>query len=381
MSDKLNLPKTKFNRELVAASVDPTMKSAEATSTKMYRVPVGAIKTIPGFNVRVESAEYIAHRDNIRDMIAANGFDQTKPLAGYVAKEDDENVIYVTDGHTRLAAVQEYNEAAEKADKITMLPVIVHSKEMSLTDLTVALHTANSGRPLTPYELGVVVKRLLAEDDADKKAIAGRLGVTPRYIDDVLLLANADSKVKQHVASGEVSSTLAISLLRKDSDTAAEKLDAAVKKTAGTGKKATKKHVGPKTRKVKASVVVTAGDDMKEIVKSVAAEVRKAIAAEEGDDEGVKLATVDGTIDIIVEVPVEEKAKPAKKTKTVIAEGKPKKAAKPKTEDKPKKAKPKKAAPKDDLGIAGAEPAEEDDEVVKMPPKVKSDEGDEEVDI
>lgn len=385
MADKIALPKTKFSHELVSAPIEPTMKAAEATTAKLYRVPVGKIKTIPGFNVRVESPEYIEHRDAIRDSIVANGFDPTKPLAGYVAKEDDKNVIYVTDGHTRLAAVNEINDDAELVS-ITALPVLVHNKEVSLTDLTVALHTANTGRPLTPYELGVVVKRLLAEEGADKKDIARRLTVTPRYIDDVLLLANADSKVKRHVASGEVSSTLAIELLRKDSDSAAEKLEAAIQKTTGTGKKVTKKHVGPKTAKVKATVVFVEDDDMKEIVKAVAAEVRKAVDSVDSEDSEAKLALVGGTISLVIEVPVAEKAAPKAKAKpkskkTPAIKKAAKEAAEEATAGTEAKPKRKKAKPVEDLGIEGAEPLEgDDDEMVKLPPKVSSDEGDE-VDI
>lgn len=390
MADKLTLPKAKFAHELTAAPVDPTMKAAEATSAKLYRVPVSKIKVIPGFNVRVQSPDYIAHRDAIRASIAANGYDATKPLAGYVAKEDGENVIYVTDGHTRLAAVQDFNadpDTAEK-DEIAALPVMVHPKEVSLTDLTVALHTANSGRPLTPFELGVVVKRLLAEEDAKKSEIAARLGVTSRYLDDVLLLANADSKVKQHVASGAVSSTMAIQLIRKDADSAAEKIEAAVKATAGTGKKATKKHAGPRMQKIKVAVPFTEDQDMKEIVKAAAAAIREAVPAVEGEEDA-KLAAVDGTVNLVIEVPAPEKPKPAKK-----APAKKAAAAKPAKKASTKKAAPaedaeeakpaKKSRAKADLGIEGAEEVGEDDEVAILPPKVSSDEDvpdDEEVDI
>jgi hypothetical protein len=411
MADKLTLPKTKFAHDLAAGPVDPTMKEAHATTSKLYRVPVDAIKPIPGFNVRVHSPEYEAHKENLKALIKANGFDQTKPLAGYVAKEGDENVIYVTDGHTRLDAVNEINEDSE--DKIATLPIIIRSPAPSLTDLTVALHTNNSGRPLTPFEMGVVVKRLLAEEGAKKPDIAARLGVSERYLSDVLLLANADKKVKQHVAAGAVSSTMAIQLLRKDEDSAAEKIEAAISKTAGTGKKATKKHTGPKTQKVNATVTFEEGDDIKEVVKSAAAAIRDAVAVEEGE-EGVKLTTAGGSVTLTIELPVVEeetpapakkpaktKAAPAKKAKTEPAEEDapaPKKAkvkdAPSPVKDKTVTSKAKKAAPAkgkakkskgDDLGIPGAVPVEEDDsEIAKLPPKTKSDANvpdEEEVDI
>lgn len=374
MADKLNLPKAKFAHEVATGATDPAMKAAGAKAAgKVHMVPVEKIKVIPGFNVRVESPEYIQHRDNLVASITANGYDPTKPIAGYVGKDGD---IFVTDGHTRLDAVSIINEG--EGDEIESIPVVVHPKEVSLTDLTVGLHTANSGRPLTPFELGIVVKRLLAEEGAVKKDIASRLGVTARYLDDVLLLAGADKSVKQHVASGAVSSTMAIQLLRKDADTAAEKIAEAVKKAAGTGKKATKKLTGPKMQKIKVTVDVTDGGDMKEIVKAAAAAIREAIPAQEAEDE-TKLSTVDGSITLVIEVPAPEKPKPAAPKGKAKAEKKAsdKKVATAKkadaAADKPKKKTKAKASSEG-----------EDDIPAKLPPKVKSDQNvhdDDEVDI
>ena len=313
---KINIPSSKVEINLAAGSTNEAMKSADAKATKLYNVPVSAIKTIPGFNVRVQSNDYIAHRDMIADSIRANGFDSTKPLAGYVAKEADGNVIYVTDGHTRLDAVNLLNSDADKGNEIETLPVLVHPADKSLTDLTVALHTSNSGRPLTPFELGVIVKRLMRDEGAEKADIANRLAVTPRYLDDVLLLVNGPKEVRSAVLDGQVSSTLAIQELRKSPEKAVEKIAAAVAKSGG--KKVTKKALGPKMVKIKSVVSVADGTDMKDIVKAVAALVRKAIPAslDGDDDDAIKLATVDGTINLVIEVPAplaETKATPAKK--------------------------------------------------------------------
>lgn len=369
MADKLTLPKSKFAHDVETGAVDPAMKAAGAKAGKVHMVPVDKIKVIPGFNVRIPSPDYIEHRDNLVDLIRSNGYEPTKPLAGYVAKNGD---IYLTDGHTRLDAVSIINDAADKGDEIDALPVLIAAKDVSLTDLTVGLHTMNSGRPLTPLELGIVVKRLLAEDGSTKKDIAARLGVTPRYLDDVLLLAGSDKAVKQHVASGEVSSTMAIQLLRKDGDSAADKIAEAVKKAAKTGKKATKKLTGPKMQKIRVQVPVEADADMKDIVKAAAAAIREAIPAKEGEDD-VKLSTVDGSITLLIEVPAPEKPAAPKKAK----------AEKPAKKSKAKKEEP--APAKKAKGKTKPAATEEDDsEVVKLPPKVKSDEDvpdDEEVDI
>lgn len=407
----MTIPSSKVSIALAAGSTEPAMKAAEAKSGKVFNVPVAAIQAIPGFNVRVDSPDYRQHRDMIAASIKANGYDSTKPLAGYVHKTDDGNVIYLTDGHTRLDAVKTLGE-----DAPATLPVIVRSPAPSLTDLTVALHTNNTGRPLSPFELGVVVKRLLKEDGATKEGTAARLAVTPRYLDDVLLLVNSPKAVRTAVLEGNVSSTMAIQELRKAGDkpeVAAERIDAAVAKAKAAGKtKATAKDTGPKMQKIKTTVSIADGTDMKEIVKAVAAKVREAIAARtdgEGDD-AIKLAAVDGTISIVIEVPAPEK--PAKAAKKPAAKkGAAKKGAAKAEATSEKKPAAKKTggkkpaaetppadedenisaddADEDDIGIPGAEPAEPEidrtdaDLDMPLPPAVKNGEGvdDEEVDI
>ena len=375
MSDKITLPKAKITH-VESGPVAATMKAAEAKTGKVYLVPVDKIKVIPGFNVRVETPDYIAHRDEIATSIAANGFNQKKPLSGYVGKDGEENVIYVTDGHTRLSAVRAYN--AEADEPITHVPVLVAPENSEITDLLVELHTANTGRKLTPFEQGILAKRLILEG-LDKKEIARRLGFTTRYLDDVLLLADADSSVKRHVASGQVSSTMAIQLLRSDAEHAAEKIDAAVAKASKTGKKATKKMTGPKMTSVKVSFNYAAEQDMKEIVKAAAAAIREAIPQTE-DDDGNKYSDVSGVIQVTVQIPAPPKAeKPAKAKAEKPAKAKAEKPAKAKAE-KPAKAK----AEESDIGIPGAVAAGEDDVIAKLPPKVESDPDvpdDEEIDI
>lgn len=400
----IKIPSSKVEINLTAGGTAAAMKSAEATAGKLYNVPVGAIKLIPGFNVRVDGPDYRAHRDMLADLIRAKGYDETKPLAGYVAKEGEDTVIYVTDGHTRLDAVNTIN-ADDSNMMIDKLPVIVRTEAPSLSDLTAALHTNNTGRPLTPFELGVVVKRLLKEDGAEKATTAATLGVTTRYLDDVLLLVNSPKEVRTAVLQGEVSSTMAIQQLRKAGDNpakAAEVITAAVDKAKKAGKsKATTKDTGPKMQKIRKSVSIGAGMDMKEIVKAVAAIVRAAVAVvPHATDPEAKVADVDGTINLVIEVPgaadpivKEAVAKPAKATPK--AGGKKAAAAAEKDEPvtepaaKPQRKRVKKtadviqtppesddniAADDDDLGIPGAELSSEgqDDEPAIMPPTVKT---------
>lgn len=391
---KIALPSSKVDISLTPGATAAAMKAAGAENGKLHLVPVDQIKPIPDFNVRVQSADYIAHRDMLVGSIRANGFDETKPLAGYVAKEGDSTVIYVTDGYTRLDAVNTFNAEVADGGEIAKLPVIVRSSAPSLTDLTVALHTNNTGRPLTPFELGVVVKRLLKEDGATKEADAKRLSVTSRYLDDVLLLVNGPKEVRSAVLDDKVSSTFAIQELRKAGDKpekAAERITAAVAKAEAKGKKrATAKDAGPKTEKVKEVVTVANGADMKEIVKTVAAHVRALVPNKaDGDDaDAIKLATAGATITILIERPAPEKAAAEKKApakKTAKAKDAPspavettktkkapaKKAAEPAAEKPaPKKRTRKAAAPEPEAEVASED---EDVEMAEVPPAISSD--------
>ena len=409
----LTIPSSKVDIALTAGKTTAEMKAAGAANGKLYNIPIDKIRLIDGYNVRVATPDYVAHRDMLADLISENGFDATKPLAGYVGKDGDEDVIYLTDGHTRLDAVTTLNDLPD-ADKIEKLPVVIHVNDKTVEQLNAALVTSNNGRPLTPFEIGVVVKRLLRNEALDKNAVASMLGITSRYVDDVLLLVNAKKPVREAVLNGQVSSTLAIAELRRDPEEAAERITAAVEKS--DGKKVTKKNVGVPMKKVKMAVSIATGTDMKDIVKAVAAHVRSAILTTAGDDEA-KLAAHDGTVNLVIEVPAPEKkpkAKDVKAAKTAeLAEAAA--AAKGKTGTKssvkkptakaeggepvepaakPKKAPAKKAAAKKpvetveetEVPVPGAEPIVDqdvDDEEAMIPPAVKNGDGvnDSDVDI
>lgn len=414
----LTIPSSKVDIALTAGNTTAAMKAAGAANGKLYNIPIDKIRLIEGYNVRVATPDYIAHRDMLADLISENGFDATKPLAGYVGKDGDEDVIYLVDGHTRLDAVTVLN-ALPDADAIDKLPVVIHANDKTVEQLNAALVTSNNGRALTPFEIGVVVKRLLRNADLDKGAVASMLGITPRYVDDVLLLVNAKKPVREAVLNGQVSSTLAIAELRRDPEEAAERITAAVEKS--DGKKVTKKNVGVPMKKVKMAVSIATGTDMKDIVKAVAAHVRSAILTTAGEDDA-KLAAHDGTVNLVIEVPAPEKkpkakdvkaaktaelaeaAKAAKKTGTKSSVKKPtakaeggepvepaEPAAKAKPTAKTPRAKKPAAAKKpvetaDDAPVAGAEPIVDEDvdgEEAMTPPAVKNGDGvnDSDVDI
>ncbi|MFC3340040.1 ParB/RepB/Spo0J family partition protein [Paracandidimonas soli] len=216
------------------------MKSAGARSADLWQVDPRLLHVMEGFNVRQNTPEYDEHIESITLSIIENGYYSDRPIAGYVARKDGENIIYVIDGHTRLAAVM---RAIERGHNIETVPVVIKPAGSSMEDLTVALVKSNEGRPLAPMEIGMVCKRLLGMG-LDEKTIAQRLGFSKNYIDGLLLLVGAEKPIRDLVSSGQVAATLAMQELRSDPEAAAKRLQEAVRVAHDAGKsKATKKHL------------------------------------------------------------------------------------------------------------------------------------------
>lgn len=374
---KMTLPAVNLDLTLERGKMKAITEAATGKSTE-YVVRVDQLRTLPGFNVRVrETEDYRQHLEALKQSIRENGFYANKPLAGFVGKDGEDDVIYVTDGHTRLEAVQEINAEALSDTDLTFegLPVVLKPADSNIADLTIALVQDNSGRPLTPYEMGIVVQRLagMKGDDGgpiySKADIARKLSITERYIDDLNVLVAAPAKVRTAVLEGTVSSTLAIQELRKNPKKAEERLTAAVQKAKASGRsKATRKHVEGTVRMqtVRHDVSLATGDSIKAALQAVAAKVREIVGHDDAD-----VLTTDGKISIAIQVPA---AKPAASPKASK-----KAAAKPKTGTKRKQTvqKPSKA----NGGVGGAPVADDkpaipltadDDggEAAKLPPAV-----------
>ncbi|WP_295986417.1 hypothetical protein [uncultured Variovorax sp.] len=225
--------------DLTPGNVKAAMRAVEAKSSDLWKVKPQDVRVIEGFNVRTEDAEYLEHIAQIKKSIKENGFRQDKPLTGYVAKEGVDivsDVIYLTDGHTRLRAVL---ELIAEGTPIEVLPVIVTPAGTSMADLCVGLVTSNSGKALRPHEIAEVCKRLTGYG-LEEEEIASRLGKSEPYIRDLLRLAGAGKSIKAMVAAGQVNAANAIKVLKKaksDSEatqTLRDKLEAA--RNRGKGK-------------------------------------------------------------------------------------------------------------------------------------------------
>ena len=218
-----------------------------AGKSDLWLVKREDIKVKDGFNVRDKDATYKAAVREYADSMKSNGFLRSKALAGFVAVESGKNVIYVTDGHTRLDAVDLANSEGAEIFKI---PMIIAPSGTNAEDLTIALVTTNTGRNLRPHEVAKVVKRLV-NYGMEIDEIASRLCFTKVYVENLLKLLEAPKAVRDMVKDGKVSATLAIETIKKHGEDAAKVLDEGLATATALGKeKLTKKNIAPSAKKV-----------------------------------------------------------------------------------------------------------------------------------
>lgn len=234
------IPTTEFNTTLVAGSIKGAMKSADAKSRDLWLVPLRNIRTLPEFNVRIRDEKYLAHLRMITNSIKTEGFYQYSALAGYVANEGGENIIYLTGGHTRFEAT---GIANQEGAEIESLPVIISPPGTSREDLVVALIKGNEGKPLTPYETAIVCKRLV-NYGWDIAEIATRLEMAETYVDGLLLLIGAPQEIREMVQAGQLAATTAIQTLRSHGSKAVDHLqDGLTRAKASGANRVTAKHL------------------------------------------------------------------------------------------------------------------------------------------
>lgn len=225
-----------YNMEYNPGNLKGAMKAAGATSRDLWYVPFGKLVIREGFNVRVKDDAYRAHVRAIADSIKVNGFYPDEPL-GVIVDGDD---IVVHAGHCRHDAV---SLAISEGASVEEIPCVSVPRGTSAEDLTVALHTTNSGKPLTPYELGIVCKRLVGYG-MDEAKIASRLALSLSYIGQLLDLMSAPAELRMMVQEGKMSAGTAIDLFRKHGVAAVTVATTAVGNAEAEGKtRATRQHI------------------------------------------------------------------------------------------------------------------------------------------
>jgi ParB-like chromosome segregation protein Spo0J len=212
---------TQFSKVLVPGSVKQAMQGAGARSADLYKVPISQLHVMPNFNVREQGPRLEAHIRWLADSMKAEGYYPNSALDVYVANEGGgKEIIYVVDGHCRLAAVK---LAIAEGAEIDALPAIIVSKGTSMEDLNVRILRRASGLPLLPLEQGIPCKRL-SNFGWDTAMIAERTGFSAQKVDELLLLMAAPADVRQMVRDKKVTAKEAVHQLKENGSSAVQTL-------------------------------------------------------------------------------------------------------------------------------------------------------------
>jgi ParB family chromosome partitioning protein len=254
-----NIPAMEFKHVFEPANVEDAVKVIEnAREGTLVMVPFDAIHPIADFNIRVHTPDYEEHVERIKDSIKKYGFFRHMPLKVFPAQENGQNLLYLAGGYTRFDAAK---RAVAEGYKMTRLPVVPTQKGTTMDDLLIGLDRDNDGRPLTPFEKGILVKRLQALDN-DEDEIATALGVTKRYVSRLLTLMAAPKQIHNMVIGGEVSAELAIDLIAEHGS--GKKAVEVLKAAGATGERPTPNgQAGEATTRVTRSRVAGTGGTQK----------------------------------------------------------------------------------------------------------------------
>lgn len=195
-----------------------------------------AVKVNKGWNVRSRDGDLEEHIAGIALSLSNGGV--VPPLQVYI---NDEGDITIADGHCRNEA---YARANKQGAEFVWIPIIEFTGNDA--DRVALMFTSAQGKALTQYEQAEAFKRLKGYNWSNAE-IAKRVGRTEPFIIRMLKLANADSEVKQLVASGKVSVGAAVKVVRKSGSKAGAELkqrvakaEAKVAKVIAAGGKASK---------------------------------------------------------------------------------------------------------------------------------------------
>ena len=229
---------------LSPGSIKGAMKAANdgasGKSRDLWQVSPAKLRVVEDLNPRVETPAYLQHIRELADSMKEHGFFQDKPLAGYVAKVDGEDVIYIVEGGSRLRAA---NLAISEGAQFVEVPVSVDQKGVNTEDILVRMVRGNTGRPLTQYEQAIVCQRL-TRFGWDTAKIATQLGLHPQMVEAGLLLMGADARIRQLVGAELMAFTLAVEMIREHGAKAFAHIEKAQQSANAAGKtRITKRHV------------------------------------------------------------------------------------------------------------------------------------------
>lgn len=214
-----------------AKSFKQMIKDGDIKRADAMKVRLSDIHEEAGFNLRREGEDLQESIDALAAFVLDGG--QLPPLE---VRPRAEGGVYVVDGHRRRRALhQAISLGYPAADEDGELWVSVVAFNGNDADRVARVITSQEGRKLEPLELAEGYKRLAAFGWQPDR-IAAKVGKTRQHVEQMLLLASANSDVQQLVASGAVAAATAVDLVRKHGENAGQVLAGELEKAKASGR-------------------------------------------------------------------------------------------------------------------------------------------------
>lgn len=243
------------------------IQAGEVKRADAMKVRLDDIHEEPGFNLRDEGEDLAASIEALADYIMGGGIYpalEVRPRAG--------GGVYLVDGHRRRRALLLARERGAPIEWVEVRAFVGND-----ADRVARIITSAEGRELKPLEVARGYKRLaafgLTADD-----IAKRVGKTRQHVDQLMILANANTDVQQLVAAGGVSAAVAVKMARQHGEGAGQVLQQELDKAKAAGKaKVTEGTMKPKA--LPAKVVQGIVEELDAFVEVLPKDARERLAA------------------------------------------------------------------------------------------------------
>ena len=202
-----------FNAELAGSnSVNKALKDAGAKDQRdaIKLMPFENLVILADFNVRTHNAARETRVRAIADDMKLNGYMATQPMEVFI---DDVGRVIVAEGHTRYDAL--ILARSEGSTNLDWIPTIPMKAGTSMLDLTVNLVKANDKEKLDALGMSIVSKRLTSTFGKTTAEAAVLIGVSAKYITQMLLLAGAPTRLREMISTGIASATLVIEMMEE----------------------------------------------------------------------------------------------------------------------------------------------------------------------
>jgi ParB/RepB/Spo0J family partition protein len=242
------------------------VQAGEIKRADAMKIALDDIHEEPGFNLRTEGDDLEASIDALADYIHGGGI-----VPALEVRPREEGGVWVIDGHRRRRAFIKARDRGAPIEWVNIVAFVGND-----ADRVARIITSQEGRKLDPLEIGLGYKRLQAFGKTNTE-IASMVKKTPQHVDQMLVLANANSDVHAMVKRGEVTAGVAVGLVRKHGEDAGSHIADALTMAKANGKKKVTAGVvaGPKLPKKETESVV---DELDAFIETISTEERIALA-------------------------------------------------------------------------------------------------------